>query len=129
MENTPEIISELKANEIFVFGSNESGRHGMGAAKTAMQKFGAQYGKGYGLQGQSFAIPTKDKWLKTLTIGKISQYLDEFFLFAKQHPEYKFYVTKIGCGLAGYSVQEMKELFVSREIPNHVIVPQEFRIH
>ena len=127
MENTPDIIVELKANEIFVFGSNESGRHGKGAAKTAMLKFGAEYGKGYGLQGQSFAIPTKDRWLKTLPMCEISKYVDDFFAFAKQHPELKFFVTKIGCGLAGYSVREMRELFISREIPEHVLIPSEFK--
>ena len=127
MENTPEYINELKANEIFVFGSNESGRHGKGAAKTAMLKFGAEYGKGYGLQGQCFAIPTKDSRLKTLPVCEISTYIDDFLSFAKQHPELKFFVTKIGCGLAGYSVSEMKDLFISREIPEHVVLPYEFR--
>ena len=126
MEYTPENITELKKNEIFVFGSNESGRHGKGAAKTAMNKFGAIYGKGYGLQGQSFAIPTKNQWLKTLHIKEISKYVDDFFTFAKLHPELKFYVTKIGCGLAGYSVDEMRKMFLSREIPEHVILPYEF---
>jgi hypothetical protein len=127
MKNTPDIINNLRENEIFVFGSNESGRHGKGAAKTAILKFGAVYGKGYGLQGQSFAIPTKDRWLKILPICEISKYVDDFIAFAKQHPELKFFVTKIGCGLAGYSVSEMRELFISREIPEHVILPYEFR--
>jgi hypothetical protein len=126
MKHTPENIHELKENEIFVFGSNEGGIHGRGAAETAMYKFGAVFGKGYGIQGQSFAIPTKNRWLKTLPISEISKYVDGFFTFAIQHPELKFYVTKIGCGLAGYSVDEMKELFIYREIPEHVVLPGEF---
>jgi hypothetical protein len=126
MNNTPENITELKANEIFVFGSNESGRHGKGAAKTAMDRFGAIYGQGYGLQGNSFAIQTKNRCLKTLSIGEISKYVDDFLIFSKQHPELKFFVTKIGCGLAGYSVDEMKKLFISKEIPENVVIPYEF---
>lgn len=85
---------------IFVFGSNEGGRHGMGAAKYAKEKYGAIYGQGYGLQGQSFGIPTKSASLELLEPNVIREYINKFIEFAKQHPEMEFYVTEVGCGLA-----------------------------
>ena len=95
-EFTPDRISELKENEIFVFGSNLAGFHGGGAAHVAYKKFGAVWGQGVGLQGQSYAIPTMQGGVET-----IKPYVDEFIEFAKAHPEYKFLVTLIGCGIAG----------------------------
>ena len=95
-EFTPERISELKENEIFVFGSNLAGSHGGGAALLAYNRFGAVWGQGVGLQGQTYAIPTMQGG-----VGTIKPYADEFIGFAKQHPEMKFLVTKIGCGIAG----------------------------
>ena len=85
----------------FVFGSNEAGRHGKGAALFAVKHHGAQYGQGYGLQGSSFAIPTKDGSLKTLSLDKIAEYIKSFLTFAQEHPDMIFRLTPIGTGLAG----------------------------
>lgn len=106
-----ENITSLSENEIFVFGSNEAGRHGAGAAKVALRYFGAQYGVGVGPYKQSYAIPTKDRYIETLGIGKISNYVDDFLYYARSNPEVIFVVTKIGCGLAGYSDSEIAPLF------------------
>ena len=124
MEFTPENITHLKPNEIFVFGSNRAGRHGKGAALTALKKFGARNGEGYGLVGQSYAIPTKDRTLRVLTMGEIKIQVDKFIKFASEHQELKFYVTEIGCGLAGYSPKDIAPLFAQR-LPN-VILPERF---
>ena len=118
---TPERISELKQNEVFVFGSNLAGAHGGGAARLAYDKFGAIWGKGTGLQGQSYAIPTMQGGVET-----IRPYVDEFVRFAKSHPEFKFYVTQIGCGIAGFRIRDIAPLFqVAIDVEN-VILPQSF---
>lgn len=96
---------------IFVFGSNLAGRHGRGAALEAVQKWGAVYGQGIGLQGQSYAIPTKDFRLKPLPLIDIGIYVVAFLAFARVHPEVRFRVTRIGCGLAGYTEAEIKPFF------------------
>jgi len=106
---------------IFVFGSNEAGRHGKGAALAARLHHGAIYGQGYGLQGQSFAIPTKDKQLKPLPLNKIKIYIDQFKSFANDHPEYIFNITRVGCGLAGYSPQDIEPLFTN--LPKNCNLP------
>ena len=93
---TPKHITVLAADEIFVFGSNLGGNHGGGAALVAWKKFGAIYGQGVGLQGQSYGIPTMHGGVEA-----IAPYVDEFIAFAGAHPEYFFYVTRIGCGIAG----------------------------
>ena len=110
MKITPEKITKLDNNKKFVFGSNESGRHGKGAAKTALQ-WGAIYGNPEGLQGRTYAIPSKDKSIKTLSIYQIQSYVDTFIGFAKQHPEFIFLVTEIGCGLAGLKPKQVAPLF------------------
>ena len=94
---TPDRITSLGENEIFVFGSNLAGAHGGGAALLAYRKFGAIWGQGVGLQGQSYGIPTMQGGVET-----IAPYVDEFIAFAKDHPELTFFVTKIGCGIAGF---------------------------
>lgn len=106
-------ITKLEKDEIFVFGSNESGIHGAGAAKMAIS-FGAIYGKGIGMYGQTYAIPTKDNLLCVLHINKIKQYVDDFILFVQkeEHLNKKFMVTEIGCGLAGYKVEDIAPLFI-----------------
>jgi len=96
---------------IFVFGSNEAGRHGAGAAKFALNHYGAQYGKGIGHYGNSYALPTKSAGLRTLHIDEIEKYADSFIAYAKDHPEYNFKVTRIGCGLAGLQDQRVAPLF------------------
>jgi hypothetical protein len=98
-------------NNIFVFGSNTAGRHGAGAARRARLAYGAKYGQGKGLQGRSYAIPTKDSSLKTLPIGKISSYIKEFKEFVALNPDKEFYVTAIGTGLAGLSHEQIAPLF------------------
>ena len=118
---TPDFITELKPNEIFVFGSNLAGMHGGGAAHVAMERFGAIWGQGVGLQGQSYAIPTMQGGVET-----IKPYVDEFISFAKSHPEYTFYVTRIGCGIAGFTVDQIAPLFSQAlDVPN-IILPEDF---
>ncbi len=135
-EYTPENITSLKPNEVFVFGSNTEGKHGAGAAKTAVDKFGAKYGQAEGLQGQSYGIVTKDlaKGEKSIPLSKIKSSLADFLIFAKNNTGKKFYVTKLGTMLAGYSVDEIKNLFaeLSKEyswgIPSNVILPKEYEV-
>ena len=118
---TPERISELKPNEIFVFGSNLAGSHGGGAARLAYDRFGAIWGQGVGLQGQSYGIPTMHGGVEV-----IKPYVDEFIEFAKQHPEYQFLVTKIGCGIAGFAIEEMAPLFQQAIDVENIILPKDF---
>jgi hypothetical protein len=97
--------------KVFVFGSNLAGRHGKGAALFARQHHGAVYGQGVGLQGSSYAIPTKDERLQTLPLSRIAEFVQEFLKFAERHPKIVFQVTQIGCGLAGFSVTQIAPLF------------------
>ena len=120
-EFTPEWITELKENEVFVFGSNLAGAHGGGAAHLAYKRFGAVWGQGVGLQGQSYAIPTMQGGVET-----IKPYVDEFCRFASQHPEYKFLVTRIGCGIAGFRVKEIAPLFSDAVQLDNVTLPEDF---
>lgn len=114
---TPERIEHLEPNEIFVFGSNLAGAHGGGAAYTAYRKFGAIWGQGVGLQGQSYAIPTMQGGVET-----IKPYVDEFIAFAKAHPELIFLVTRVGCGIAGFTNEEISPLFsAAHDVPNIVL--------
>ncbi len=116
---TPEFITELQPNEIFVFGSNLKGMHGGGAAYIAYRKFGAIMGQGVGLQGQSYGIPTMQGGVDT-----IRPYVDEFVAFAKEHPELTFLVTRIGCGIAGFTDDEIAPLFeAAHEVENIVLPP------
>ena len=117
----PNIISELKENEIFVFGSNLAGAHAGGAARVANVRFGAVWGQGVGLQGRSYAIPTMQGGVDT-----IKPYVDEFILFAKQHPEYTFLVTRIGCGIAGFREKDIAPLFRDALDVNNVLLPDSF---
>ena len=124
---TPENITELEENEIFVFGSNLAGRHGAGAAKLALDKFGAIYGKGEGLQGQSYAFPTLDHRLKKFPKPKISLNLSIGALYVTcfKYPNLIFLLTKVGTELAGYSEEYMKKLF--KEIgypPDNLVFPE-----
>ena len=116
---TPDRITELGKNEIFVFGSNLSGMHGGGAALLAYRKFGAIWGQGVGLQGQSYGIPTMQGGVET-----IAPYVDEFIAFAKAHPELLFYVTKIGCGIAGFTEEEISPLFAQAHGIDNIILPR-----
>ena len=115
---TPEFITSLEPNEIFVFGSNLKGMHGGGAAYIAYRKFGAIMGQGVGLQGQSYAIPTIQGGVET-----IRPYVDEFIEFAKQHPELTFLVTRIGCGIAGFTDDEIAPLFEAAHGAENIVLP------
>lgn len=121
---TPERITELKPNEIFVFGSNLDGAHGGGAARIAYNRFGAVWGQGVGLQGQCYAIPTMQGGVET-----IKPYVDEFIKFARQHQEYKFLVTRIGCGIAGFKDKDIAPLFKDALDVENIILPHEFVKH
>lgn len=115
---TPERISHLEKNEIFVFGSNLAGAHGGGAALLAYRKFGAIWGQGVGLQGQSYGIPTMQGGVET-----IKPYVDEFIAFAKQHPELTFLVTRIGCGIAGFTNEQISPLFSEAHDVDNIVLP------
>jgi len=117
-------ITHLAENEVFVFGSNLAGRHGAGAALTARQKFGAVYGQGAGLQGQSYAIPTKDENLEVLPLPLVRGYIREFVKFARDRPDLTFLVTEIGCGLAGHTPEQIGPWFY--RCPENVRLPASF---
>ena len=118
---TPERISELKENEIFVFGSNLAGAHGGGAARLAYKRFGAVWGEGVGLHGQTYAIPTMQGGVET-----IKPYVDAFIRFARAHSRLTFLVTRIGCGIAGFRDEEIAPLFTDAINVENIILPKEF---
>ena len=133
MKSTPEFIDKLEPNQVFVFGSNLAGRHTKGAAKQAV-KFGAIDGKHFGLQGSSFAIPTKDKYLRyplrlkgsTAEDLSIAYYVSIFVYIARMRPELTFLVTPIGCGHSGYTPRQIAPLFKEAlDLPN-VVLPECF---
>ena len=105
------IITSLPKDHYFLFGSNEAGRHGKGAALCAKNHFGAVYGQGHGEQGRSYAVATKDKSLLSLSIDKISENIRIFLQHATNHPHKLFAVSRIGCGLAGYKDEQIAPLF------------------
>ncbi len=118
---TPESINSLLPDEVFVFGSNLAGHHGGGAARVALNKFGAVYGQGVGIQGQSYAIPTMQGRVET-----IIPYVDEFISFAEKHPQKFFYVTRIGCGIAGFRDEQIAPLFRKALNLENVCLPESF---
>lgn len=117
---TPEVITRLASNEVFVFGSNERGLHYGGAAKTALEHFGAIMGQGNGLQGKSYAIPTMSG------LDVLDQYVKVFCEFAKRHPQKRFLVTAIGCGIAGYNVAQVAPLFACCRDVSNISLPASF---
>lgn len=114
-------ITELQPGEIFVFGSNLEGHHGGGAALLAWKKWGAIWGQGTGLQGQTYGIPTMHGGP-----DRIKPYVDEFISFARQHPELTFLVTEIGCGIAGFRPAEIAPLFRDAVDVENIHLPQSF---
>ena len=120
-EFTPERITALEPNEIFVFGSNLAGAHGGGAARVAYEQFGAVWGLGVGLAGQSYAIPTMHGG-----VDAIRPYVDQFIEFAKTRKDLKFFVTRIGCGIAGFLDKDIAPLFKSALDVGNIILPKEF---
>ncbi len=126
MKYTPENITHLEPNQIFVYGANEKGVHGAGAAKLAL-RWGAKMGQ-YELVGQTYGIPTKDKKIQTLPLDKIQVHVHDFLATAFSHTEYEFLVSKIGCGLAGYRPEDIAPLFkiIKTGVFENVILPEEF---
>lgn len=123
---TPENISVLMDNEIFVFGSNLGGRHGKGAAKTALG-WGAKWGQASGLQGRTYGIPTKDSSVKrVLSVAEIEPFVDQFIQFAKLNPDLIFLVTEIGCGLSGYKPKHIAPLFEEAVRIENICLPERF---
>ena len=148
-EFTPEKIDSLPPNGIFVFGSNTEGRHGKGAALTAKTKFGAKNGQPTGLQGQSYAIVTKNltkgvKFMqkiydkageKSVSLDDIGEQLSNLFDYAIDNPSKKFYVTKLGSSLAGYTteeirneIQQVNDVNGGNFIPDNIILPKEYEV-
>lgn len=124
MKYTPEFITELGENQIFVFGSNLAGKHNGGGARVAVEKFGAVYGQAVGIQGQSYAIPTLGFDFEKISLTEIRYYVDLFFNYAYNHPQFEFLVTKIGCGIAGYDISEIAPLLLNPF--KNIILPEEF---
>jgi hypothetical protein len=123
---TPDHIKKLAKDEIFVFGSNESGQHGKGAAKTALG-WGAKWGQAEGIQGRTYGIPTKDASIRrTLTVDEIKPYVDRFIQCAKENPQLIFLVTEIGCGLAGKKPKEIAPLFKDAIPVKNIYLPSRF---
>jgi len=123
---TPENILKLEPNQIFVFGSNLAGVHGAGAAWIACKLFGAEMFVGKGLTGNCYAFPTKDKNIRTLPINKIKAEVLDLFYCIQENPDKEFLITKVGCGLAGYPIEDIAPLFKSfKNLPN-AIFPEEF---
>ena len=125
-ELTPENIQELKENQIFVFGSNMNGNHAGGAARLAVEKFGAIMGKAKGIQGQSYAIPTLDKDMQKVTEEELIVFLGNFRNYANEHPEKEFLLTAIGTGIAGFDSNYMAYMVLRANLPDNVTLPKEF---
>jgi hypothetical protein len=125
---TPKYINSLKENEIFIFGSNKQGRHGKGAALTAKNKFGAIYGKPRGLQGNSYAIVTKElrNNYPPVDIKEVKNEVDTFVQFVKDNQNLTFYVTEIGCNLANFTPEEIAPLFKECKELKNVYLPERF---
>ena len=121
MRFTPDNIKELAPDEIFVFGSNLAGHHGGGAARVAMDRFGAQWGQGEGIQGQSYAIPTMQGGVET-----IKPYVDRFLDLAYEWDQNTFLVTRIGCGIAGFTPEQIAPLFDRALDMYNVVLPRDF---
>lgn len=118
MEITPDTVVTLRADEVFVFGSNAAGQHGGGAARVAHESFGAVWGEGHGHHGQSYAIDTMSG------LGVLAQEARAFIAFATEHPELRFLLTPVGCGIAGYTPEQVGPLFSG--VPGNVAVPASF---
>lgn len=118
METTPAVISALRPDDVFVFGSNSAGLHGGGAARIAHERFGAVWGEGHGHHGQSYAIDTMSG------LDGLAAEARAFAAYAAEHPELRFLLTAVGCGIAGYTPEQVAPLFAG--IPQNVTVPAAF---
>ena len=118
------MITELKENQIFVFGSNRRGEHLSGAAKQAYEQFGAEWGIGEGLSGRTYAFPTLEWEMTKVGLRSLEKQRDRLFATCRALPEKEFLLTKVGCGIAGYEESYMKSLFKSS--PKNLIKPEEW---
>ena len=137
---TPEHIGDLHLNEVFVFGSNANGHHYGGAANLAYQRFGAVWGVGEGLRGNSYALPTLNRSMERISIGALKQAFKHLFQEIDSNPELCFLLTKVGCGIAGYTVRQVARAFWESvdsfydgrwttyvgSLPEGLIIPEEF---
>ena len=137
---TPEHIEDLHPNEVFVFGSNANGNHYGGAANLAYQRFGAVWGIGEGLRGNSYALPTLNRSMERVSVGALKQAFKHLFQEIDFNPELCFLLTKVGCGIAGYTVEEVARAFWESvnsfyngrwttyvgSLPEGLIIPEEF---
>ncbi len=119
--------TDMRGDWIFVFGSNLAGRHGKGAALEAKQKWGAIYGQGIGLQGQSYGIPTKGKQLQVLSLTEIEGYIKDFLNFVEGNPQLTFYLTPIGTGLAGYTKEEIRNILKKYPKPKNIVMSDSWK--
>jgi len=115
---SPRVITDLADGEVFVFGSNASGAHGGGAARTAYERFGAVWGQGHGLQGRSYGIDTMSGWDALVADA------EDFLAFAREHPELTFLLTPVGTGIAGWDAVRVAPLFAGA--PGNVLLPEAF---
>jgi hypothetical protein len=118
------MITHLKPNEIFVFGSNLGGRHAGGAARLAAERFGAEEGVGEGLTGQSYAFPTLTANFAMVSMEALERSRDRLYETARAHPKKTFLLTKVGCGIAGFAEEEIRPLF--RNPPANVVLPEDW---
>lgn len=134
---TPECIDTLADNEVFVFGSNRNGNHYGGAARIAYERFGAEWGVGEGHTGQSYALPTLDENMERVTEDELIDSFAKLIAYADDNRQLTFLVTKVGCGIAGWDIEDVKHCFWKgvaaaspdpewRGIPSNVIIPEEF---
>lgn len=129
---TPEFINSLGRKDIFVFGSNMGGHHYGGAAETAFMRFGARWGQGEGLVGNSYALPTLDENLRPLSLNRIAEAFEKLFNVALSNSKFTFYLTKVGVGIAGFAVEEICYSIklalqkLNTFIPANIIIPMEF---
>ena len=126
---TPWLTSPTNSKQVFVIGTNEAGRHGAGAALVAKLNWGLDYGRAFGICNQSFGIPTKDKDLKVLDLSRIEFYVGGFIDFVQNNPEKEYYVTEVGCGLAGYFVHDIAPFFYDLKDFDNVWLPRKFRLY
>ena len=135
--HTPEYIDTLADNEVFVFGSNRNGNHYGGAARIAYERFGAEWGVGEGHTGQSYALPTLDENMERVTEDELIDSFAKMLGYADDNRQLTFLVTKVGCGIAGWDIEDVKRCFWKgaaaispdpewRGIPSNVIIPEEF---
>ena len=122
------MITKLKDNQVFVFGSNANGHHAGGAARQALEKFGARWGQAKGLQGQSYGIVTLDENMRKVPLSYIRLQLVQLAEFAANNPEKEFLLTAIGCGIAGFDVREIRAEVLDIWWPDNVVLPEEFAL-